>query len=128
MSIRITLFADMYIIHATEENKKENVMKGVRPCPYCGGEVEVVRLKDLKGERTYRIQCYRCRKVVGRGLGFPNEKKEEALERIQQYEEYMDKMMNYERNLIIKQSEEAKSRDEAAKYSSRIDPENEFED
>lgn len=61
MSIRITLFADMYIIHAIGENKKENVMKGVRPCHYCGGEMgmneEDLIGKTIKKNRHWRIRC-----------------------------------------------------------------------
>lgn len=67
-------------------------MKGIRPCPYCNGEVEVVRLSDGKfGKKMYRIECRRCRRTVGRGLGFPNETIEEAKERIKQYEVILNK-------------------------------------
>lgn len=68
-------------------------MKNIKPCPYCGGEVEVVRLaNDKKTHRKmYRIECWRCRRTVGRGLGFPIESDEEANERIRQYEKVLDK-------------------------------------
>ena len=68
-------------------------MKGIRPCPYCGGEVEVIRLADEKKthKKMYRIECWGCRRTVGRGLGFPNETVEEAKERIKQYETILNK-------------------------------------
>lgn len=63
-------------------------MKGLRPCPYCGGEVEMVKLKGRKTDKEpiFRIECYRCRKLVARGYGFPNETSKEVKERIEQYE------------------------------------------
>ena len=73
-------------------------MKGVRPCPYCGGEVEVIKLGKNTDERMqnkpqpYRIQCYQCRAVVARGQKFPHESYWEGQERIQQYEEYITRM------------------------------------
>ena len=50
-------------------------MKDVRPCPYCGSEVEVVRVKDdpKTGKRRFRIECRHCRALVANGIGFPNE-------------------------------------------------------
>lgn len=71
-------------------------MEGVRPCPYCGGEVEVIKLSKNADERQqkkpqpYRIQCYRCHAVVARGQGFPIESKSEANERIEQYNKYIE--------------------------------------
>ena len=61
-------------------------MEGLRPCPKCKGEVEVIRMPDLKGQKTYRIQCRRCGYTVGRGLGYKEESKEQQMERIKQYE------------------------------------------
>ena len=61
-------------------------MKNIKPCPYCGAEVEVVRMPDRGLEKTYRIQCKRCHALVARGLTFENESKEDGLERIRQYE------------------------------------------
>lgn len=70
-------------------------MEGVRPCPRCKGEVEVVRMPDKKGQKTYRIQCMRCGYTVGRGLGFEEETKQQAEERIKQYEEYISRKLGY---------------------------------
>ena len=66
-------------------------MQGLNPCPYCGGEVEIVKLnkKKAKDEPLYRIECLHCRKLVARGIGFPIESREKAEERIRQYDEYM---------------------------------------
>lgn len=63
-------------------------MEGIKPCPYCGGEVEVIRLANDKkdGHKVYRIECRRCRALVVKGQGFADETKEEAAERIAQYE------------------------------------------
>lgn len=70
-------------------------MQGIRPCPYCGGEIEVVKLVKRKEEKKspYRIQCLKCRALVARGIGFPNESAAEAKERIQQYDEVIAKKM-----------------------------------
>ena len=70
-------------------------MENIRPCPYCGGEVEVVRLKDKITdkkihEKQYRIWCLRCKQSVGRGIKFPDEKDEDGAERIKQYEAVID--------------------------------------
>lgn len=66
-------------------------MKGLNPCPYCGGEVEVVRLnrKRMADPPMYRIECRKCHALVARGTGFPDESKAKAKERIQQYEDEM---------------------------------------
>ena len=69
-------------------------MKNIKPCPYCGGEVEVVRLPDYKGEKTYRIQCMKCRALVARGTGFADETQEDSEERIRQYNDCMNKLRN----------------------------------
>lgn len=71
-------------------------MKGVEPCPYCGGEIEMVKLgrtqqekKDRK-PRPYRIECLVCRRLVARGQGFPIESTEKAKKRIRDYEKYIE--------------------------------------
>ena len=69
-------------------------MTGVRPCPYCGGEVEVVKLIPKLQDKTdevYRIECKRCRMLVVRGIKFENETEKEGKERIQQYKDYQAK-------------------------------------
>ena len=70
-------------------------MKGIKECPYCHGEVEVIRLANDKqtGKKMYRIQCLQCNRTVGRGLGFADETKEEAMERIKQYETVLNKQL-----------------------------------
>jgi len=67
-------------------------MKGLNPCPKCKGEVEVIRLPNYKGKKTYRIQCLHCGYTVGRGTGFEEETKSQAEERIKQYEKYMQQL------------------------------------
>lgn len=67
-------------------------MKGILPCPKCNGEVEVVRLKNDKvGNPQYRIQCMKCGNTVGRGTKFPEESLKDGLERIKQYEKYLER-------------------------------------
>lgn len=70
-------------------------MEGIKPCPYCGGEVEVIKLnqKNKKGEPLYRVECLHCRRLVAKGLGFPDESPDDAEERIRQYDEYMRKYL-----------------------------------
>lgn len=73
-------------------------MLGVKPCPYCGGEIEMVKLvmsekeKNEKKPQPYRIECRRCRALVARGQGFPVESKSEVKERIDQYNEYIESL------------------------------------
>lgn len=71
-------------------------MLGVKPCPYCGGEIEMVKLamnakeRNEKKPQPYRIECRSCRALVARGQGFPIESKSEVKERIDQYEKYIE--------------------------------------
>ena len=67
-------------------------MDGVLGCPYCGGEVEVIKLVKKKDEKKtpYRIECRKCRELVARGFGFAIESKEKQKQRIRDYEKYMD--------------------------------------
>lgn len=115
-------------------------MKDVRPCPYCGGEVEVVRVKDketlvTKGnkkekvtEKQYRIECKRCKALVAKGTKFPNESKHDGESRIRDYEAVIEKQFNKIGCDVWTQTMAAKRRDYEAQYSSRKDPENEYED
>lgn len=66
-------------------------MLGVEACPYCGGEVEVIKLAKKEKEKfqPYRIECRLCRALVARGQGFPIESKSQAKKRIDQYEKYI---------------------------------------
>ena len=70
-------------------------MIGVRPCPYCGGEVEVIKLAKTKKDKKqpYRIECRKCRALVARGEGFPIETPAEAELRIKQYKKIIEKQM-----------------------------------
>ena len=77
-------------------------MKGIRPCPKCKNEVEVTRMQDKDGEKTYRICCKRCGYLVTRGKKFPEETDEQGEERIRQYEEYMKDQLYGEREQILK--------------------------
>lgn len=69
-------------------------MEGVRPCPYCKGEVEVIRMPDLDKQKTYRISCKRCGALVVRGQGFPIETLSDAEDRINDYERFMEKQFS----------------------------------
>ena len=105
-------------------------MLGVRPCPYCGGEVEVVKLIPVlhdKTEEVYRIECKRCRRLVARGIKFPDETDAEGAERILQYKNYQAKRFAPLSSRHFQQTLAAQQRDREAKYSSRRDPENERE-
>lgn len=64
-------------------------MEGLRPCPYCGGEVEMIKLQAKKKEKSpiFRIECLQCRQLVARGYLFPIESMSEGEERIAQYNE-----------------------------------------
>ena len=68
-------------------------MKGIRPCPYCGSEVEVIKLikKPNDKKQPYRIECRKCRALVARGQGCPNETAAEMKERIDQYHQIMER-------------------------------------
>lgn len=94
-------------------------MKGVLPCPYCGGEIEMVRLADVKGVRTFRIQCMHCHALVAKGQGFPDEPKKDVKKRIEDYDKYIEDYYRVTPNKI-RQTKAAKQRDFLAKYSSKI--------
>lgn len=66
-------------------------MKNIKPCPYCGGEIEMVKLnKKNKSEADmFRIECRKCHQIVARGQGFPIETLSEAEERIRDYNNYI---------------------------------------
>lgn len=101
-------------------------MEGVRPCPYCGGEVEVIKLRKNEEERKwkkpqpYRIQCYRCHAVVARGQKFKIETVSEGEERIRQYDEYIARVWDPRYSDKIKQTDSAKQRDRRAALASQI--------
>lgn len=71
-------------------------MKNIKPCYYCGGEVEVVRLKNDKetGERRFRIECRKCHALTERGVGFKDEPKDQAEQRIRDYDDVMAKLFS----------------------------------
>ena len=62
-------------------------MKNILPCPYCGGEVEVVKLCKKKNdtEFKYRISCMHCKATVARGYKFDKETDKDGKKRIEQY-------------------------------------------
>lgn len=97
-------------------------MKDVKPCPYCGGEVEVVKLEKKKGEKAspYRIQCMKCHALVARGFGFPNETEKEAKERIEDYNNYIKNTFDPERSNKIRIGDRNKFRDWQAARGSQI--------
>ena len=64
-------------------------MEGIKPCPYCGGEIEMVKLiRDPKKDKNdvYRIECRKCRKLVAHGQWFPIETPGEGIQRIRDYQ------------------------------------------
>ena len=70
-------------------------MKNIRPCPYCGGEVEVIKLVKRKNEigPVYRIECMKCRKLVARGKKFDIESEDAGKKRIKEYNEVQRKLL-----------------------------------
>ena len=71
-------------------------MTGITPCPYCGGEVEVIKLCKKKGKEKkdpYRIECRKCRALVARGFGFPDEPEAQSKLRLKEYDEYMHRYL-----------------------------------
>ena len=107
-------------------------MEGVRPCPYCGGEVEVIKLGKNEDERRqnkpqpYRIQCYRCHAVVARGQKFPIESVSEGEERIRQYDEFIARIWRPRYSNKIKLTDSTKQRDRDAALASRISTDDEI--
>ena len=88
-------------------------MRGINPCPYCQGEVEVIKLNKKKPNEKalYRIECLHCRRLVARGTGFEIETSIKAMERIEQYENVMKKLYGPRQPRKIEQSADAKRRD-----------------
>ena len=66
-------------------------MLGLNPCPYCGGEVELVKLnkKKPKDPDLYRVECLHCRALTAKGKGFENERPKLEEQRIDQYKQIM---------------------------------------
>lgn len=99
-------------------------MIGVKGCPYCGGEVEVIRLNKKKTDefQPYRVECKKCHRVAARSEGgFPIESSLDMKERIQDYERYMEKVWYPNKSNRIAQTQEAKMRDYvAAKNAGRV--------
>ena len=91
-------------------------MEGIKPCPYCGGELEMVKLnkKHKSDPDMFRIECYRCHRLVARGQGFPNETLTDAEERIRDYHEYMKQV--FPTGNRIGQTAQARSRDNLSKF------------
>lgn len=101
-------------------------MENVRPCPYCGGEVEVIKLRknqdDVKKNfQPYRIQCYHCHATVARGRKYPIESDREGEERIQQYQDYINRVWNPRHPNRITMSCSQMARDTLASLASRLD-------
>ena len=85
-------------------------MENIKPCPYCGGEVELVKLNRKKktDPEMFRVECRRCHALVAKGRGFNCETFAEAEERVRQYKEQMKKIFP---SIGFGQSITAKSRD-----------------
>ena len=101
-------------------------MKNILPCPYCGGEVEVVKLvkrstdKD-KRFQPYRIECLHCRKLVARGDKFPDESKSDGALRIKQYEEFIAKQLApLEHKHVMLPADERHKLQQRAKFEAAI--------
>jgi hypothetical protein len=92
-------------------------MQGIKPCPYCGGEVEMVKLNKKRGEKKdyFRIECRQCHKLVVRGIGFSNETLDDSQERIKQYEKFVKDRLYPGMTTRFRQSDAAKRRDKEAK-------------
>ena len=107
-------------------------MRDVLPCPRCGGEVEVVRLKDkVEGKlktKIYRIQCVQCKAVVPLGTKFPEESDADGKKRIKQYEKHIERVWNPLHSTKIKQSLEAEARDARMAMSSQTSMDDEVND
>ena len=106
-------------------------MQNVNPCPYCGGEVEIVKLIPKLHDKTdevYRIECKRCRRLVARGVKFPTETDEEGNERIQQYKAEIARVWDPKSSRYFMQKDSAKERDrQAAKGQFTVDQEPQYE-
>ena len=96
-------------------------MENIRPCPYCGGEVEVVKLikRENETQQPYRIQCYRCHATVARGIGYSGETPTEAKERIRQYEAEIAGSHPVGHSVRISQSSPQRKRDQFMSMASR---------
>lgn len=66
-------------------------MLNILPCPYCGGEVEVVRLANKGRNKQYRIQCMKCHALTAKGTKFEKESVSDGNLRILQYEQVLEK-------------------------------------
>ena len=118
-------------------------MQNVRPCPYCGGEVEVVRIPDKvtvrwhkdpetgkskkteTSEKQYRISCYSCHALVAQGLKFEIESDEDGRKRIEDYEKEQARQFAPLSSRVFRQTQAAQTRDYVASMSSRISPDDE---
>lgn len=97
-------------------------MQNVEPCPYCGGEIEIVKLIKKKEEKfqPYRIECRKCRRLVARGTKFEIETKEQGQKRIDDYNKEMARIWSPLSSTKIRQSQRAQERDAEMARSSRI--------
>ena len=119
-------------------------MEGLNPCPYCGAEVEMVKLgktqKEIKEEKEaksqkkkytpkpteFRISCKRCGKTVARGRKFDIETDKQGEERIQQYEAYIKRVWDPKHSTKIRQAFYAEERDHLAAKYPEYNPDDEF--
>jgi len=103
-------------------------MKNIRPCPYCGSEVEMVKLiqKPKEKKQPYRIQCTRCKQLVARGDKFPIETISEAEERIADYNREIERLWSPNSSTNIRQTDSAKARDWIAANPSMYGEDDEF--
>ena len=94
-------------------------MKNIKPCPECGGEVEMVKLirKETDREDVFRIQCMKCRALVARGVGFAGETVAEAKERIADYEREIARLFNPAYRTLMLRADERKALQEKAKHT-----------
>jgi len=92
-------------------------MKGIEPCPYCGGEVEVVKLcrKKTEKEDVYRITCMHCKRTVARGIKFEDETPAKGMKRIEEYNKVIEERYALPGSNIIRQHYSARQRDKMAR-------------
>ena len=105
-------------------------MQNIKPCPYCGGEIEMVKLIKRQNEKrdVYRIECKKCRALVARGEGFAGETISEAEERIADYNREMARIWDPLNRKAMLRPDERKALQDKAKRSMIGPDDEEYED
>lgn len=105
-------------------------MQNLKPCPYCGGQIEMVKLNKKPNEvrDVYRIECKRCRALVARGEGFPCETISDAEERIKDYNREIARVFDPMNRKMMLRPDERKALQDKAKRSMIGPDDEEYED